>query len=134
MKCDYCETADDVHTLTTQNLHVTLCRACWISGEATQLTLGTVSSPKPEHSQELMGLRTLDYSQFPDSLAPRRFEVCNSFGGVYAHGVAFYRGLVIMAGMFVPFTIYQSIEALPGMEEMSIKWLDPPFPDEEGEA
>lgn len=47
MKCDYCETTEDVHTLVDRELgpDVHICRRCWERGEEARLSQSLTLKP-----------------------------------------------------------------------------------------
>lgn len=79
-----------------------------------------------------MEKRIFNYSDFPDALAPRRFEIINtdiSDDAVFGHGVEMYGGLCIVerpgSDDYDRLLGFASIEDVK--KQVTIRWIDPPF-------
>lgn len=86
---------------------------------------------------ELAPKEQLDYTCYPDALAPRRFELIRTEGertGVYAHGVMLYNKQVVIGHPISDsVSVYGPMTREELAERHKIRWLDPPFPSKESE-
>jgi|SRR5581483_1726117 len=85
-----------------------------------------------ERKERMERKEVVDYSNYPGTMAPRRFELINTAfadDAVYGHGVEMYSGVCFVerpgasaVDRMVGFATIADVE-----KYLHIRWIDPPF-------